>query len=184
MKSLSTHLGTRFGSLSVSSSQSGFSMLEVMVTLVVLSTGLLGVADLQVSALRGNQGANLGTLAAQQAQDMAERMNANPAGVAANQYDSLDTSIPVAGTNCQTVNCTPAQLAVFDHNRWNASNQVLLPSGAGQVSEVSNGIFLIGVLWRDKQLAGASGWQAGTVAATACGAPQADTRCFFLRHQV
>jgi type IV pilus assembly protein PilV len=183
MKQQSEQLGTRFGSPLIACAQSGFSMIEVLVTLVVLSTGLLGVADLQVAALRGNQGAYLASLAAQQAQDMAERMKTNPAGVAANQYDNLDASIPGVPVNCQSANCTPAQLAVFDHNRWNASNQALLPSGAGVVSEISNSIFLIGVRWHDKQLAGANGWQAGTEAETACGAPQADTRCFTLRYQ-
>jgi len=158
-------------------------MLEVLVTLVVLSTGLLGVAKLQVEALRGNQGAYLASVAAQQALDMAERMKANPVGVAANQYDGLDAGIPGMQVNCLSADCTPTQLALFDHNRWNAANQALLPAGAGQINEIGGGIFLIGVRWRDKQLAGAKGWQAGTEAATACGAPQADTRCFFLRHQ-
>lgn len=179
----STQLGTRFASAPPASRQAGFSMLEVLVSMVVLSTGLLGVANLQVAALRGNQGAYLASVAAQQAQDMAERINANPAGVAANQYDAVDTSVPTVTINCQSSDCTPAQLALFDRNRWNATNQSLLPSGAGQVQEISNGVFLIGVRWHDRQLAGASGWQAGTDAATACGVPQADTRCFFLRHQ-
>lgn len=181
MKHLSVHSGTRL--VSSPSRQTGFSMLEVMVTLVVLSTGLLGVANLQVEALRGNQGAYLSSVAAQQAQDMAERMNANRAGVAANLYDNLDTSIPTLPVNCQSADCTPTNLTLFDHNRWNAANQALLPSGAGQVTEISNGIFLIGVRWHDRQLANGNGWQAGTEAATACGAPQAGTRCFFLRHQ-
>ncbi|MDD5389223.1 MAG: type IV pilus modification protein PilV [Gallionellaceae bacterium] len=181
MKHLSRHSGTRH--VPTSSRQAGFSMLEVMVTLVVLSTGLLGVANLQVEALRGNQGAYLASVAAQQAQDMAERMNANRAGVDANLYDHLDASIPAMPVNCQSADCTPTNLSVFDHNRWNATNQALLPSGAGQVTEISNGVFLIGVRWYDRKLANANGWQAGTEAATACGAPQAGTRCFFLRHQ-
>lgn len=181
MKHLSIHAGTR--PVPSPSAHAGFSMLEVMVTLVVLSTGLLGVANLQVEALRGNQGAYLASVAAQQAQDMAERMNANRAGVDANLYDNLDASIPTLAVNCQSADCTPANLARFDQNRWNAANQALLPGGAGQVTEISNGVFLIGVRWQDRKLANANGWQAGTEAATACGAPQAGTRCFFLRHQ-
>lgn len=183
MKKLSSQSGTRFGAAPMVASQSGFSILEIMVTVVVLSTGLLGVANLQVDALRGNQGAYMASVAAQQAQDMAERMNTNPKGVGANQYDNLDTSIPKVAVNCLSADCTPTQLVRFDHNRWNAANQALLPSGAGQVVEISDGIFLIGVRWHDRQLAGAAGWQAGTDAATVCGAPQADTRCFFLRNQ-
>lgn len=183
MKILTTQPSARIAAMAMPQTQSGFSILEIMVTMVVLSTGLLGVANLQVDALRGNQGAHMASVAAQQAQDMAERMNSNPAGVVENRYDSLDASVPKLTVNCQTSACTPAQLVLFDHNRWNTSNQVLLPAGAGKVSEVSDGVFLIGVRWRDRQLNGANGWQTGSEAATACGTPQADTRCFFLRHQ-
>ncbi len=165
------------------SRQTGFSILEVLISMVVLSTGLLAVANLQVTALRGNQSAYLASLAAQQAQDMAERMNANPVGVSANQYDAVDTTIPAVPVDCQSATCTPAQLAVYDHSRWNTANQTLLPGGAGVVHhDAASGIFLIGVRWSDKQLAGANGWQAGSAAATVCGAPQANTRCFLLRH--
>jgi type IV pilus assembly protein PilV len=169
----------------VASRQLGFSMLEVLVSMVVLSTGLLGVANLQVTAMRGNQGAYLSSVAAQQAQDMAERLNANPAGVAANQYDAVDTSIPTVAVDCQSASCSPAQLALYDRNRWNTANQASLPGGAGQVhvSATDNSLYLIGVRWHDKSLAGANGWQAGTDFATACGTPQADTRCFVLRHE-
>lgn len=183
MKAFSNQTGTRITSNGLECSQSGFSILEIMVTLVVLSTGLLGVANLQVDALRGNQGAYLASVAAQQAEDMAERMQSNPVAVAADAYDALDAGIPSIKVDCQSVACTPSQLVQYDHNRWNAANQALLPGGAGQVAEISNGVFLIGVRWRDPQLAGASGWQADTEAATACGQPQADTRCFFLRYQ-
>lgn len=182
MKNLSSRSGTRFGATAIAASQAGFSLLEIMVTLVVLSTGLLGVANLQVDALRGNQGAYMASVAAQQAQDMAERMRSNPVAVAANGYDALDASVPKVKVDCLSVACTPTQLVQFDHNRWNAANQALLPGGAGQVVKV-NGVFLIGVRWHDRKLAGAPGWQAGTDAATVCGAPQADTRCFFLRNQ-
>ncbi len=183
MKITSLHPESRIAPAEFASSQSGFSILEIMVTLVVLSTGLLGVANLQVDALRGNQGAYLASVAAQQAQDMVERMQSNPVAVAANGYDALNTSIPSIKVDCQKITCTPEQLVQFDHNRWNAANQALLPSGSGQVVEISDGIFLIGVRWHDRQLGGASGWQVGTDAASACGQPQADTRCFFLRYQ-
>lgn len=183
MKKLSSRSGTWSGAAPVAASQSGFSILEIMVTLVVLSTGLLGVAGLQVDALRGNQGAYMASVAAQQAKDMAERMRSNPVAVAADGYDALDASVPSVEVDCLSEDCTPTQLVQFDHNRWNAANQVLLPGGAGQVVEISEGFFLIGVRWRDRQLAGASGWQANTDAATVCGMPQADTQCFFLRYQ-
>lgn len=164
-------------------SESGFSITEILVTMVVLSTGLLGAANLQVEALRGNHSAYLATVAAQQAQDMVERMNANPVGVAENRYDAMAAEIPEAEVDCQSDDCAPADLALYDHNRWNSANQAQLPNGAGQVSEVADGLFLIGVRWHDKMLAGANGWQVDTDAAAACGDPEANTRCFVLRYQ-
>lgn len=164
-------------------SQSGFSLVEVLVTMVILSTGLLGAANLQVEALRGNQSAHYASVAAQQAQDMVERMNANSVGVAENRYDDLGDAIPEIVVNCGQENCTPSELAVYDHNRWNVANRTQLPSGTGMVSEVAPGNFLIGVRWHDKSLDGANGWQAGGDAETLCGEPSANTRCFVLRHQ-
>lgn len=55
----------------------GFSMIEVLVSIVVLSFGLLGVAGLQAAALKSNQDARLQSVAISLAREMAEMMRAN-----------------------------------------------------------------------------------------------------------
>ena len=55
----------------------GFSMIEVLVSIVVLSFGLLGVAGLQAAALKNNQDARLQSVAISLAREMAEMMRAN-----------------------------------------------------------------------------------------------------------
>lgn len=52
----------------------GFSLIEVLVTLVVLSLGLMGLAGLQISALKMNQAASARSLASQYAYAMLDKI--------------------------------------------------------------------------------------------------------------
>ena len=53
---------------------SGFTLLEVLITLIVLSVGLLGLAGLQTMSLRNNHDAYLRNQATIQANDLVERL--------------------------------------------------------------------------------------------------------------
>jgi len=66
--------------------ETGFTLLEVLIALLVLSIGLLGLAALQTTGLRSNQMASMRTQATQVAYDITDRMRANPAGVTAGEY--------------------------------------------------------------------------------------------------
>lgn len=124
--------------------QNGFSMIEVLVTMVILAIGLLGVAGLQIASVRNTQVAAQRSIATQQAYDIAERMRANMGAFAANgvpvpgsgtvggAYDNLGPNIPVAPA-CAP-NCTPAQQAVIDHAAWNTANARVLTGGSGTVT--------------------------------------------------
>lgn len=113
----------------------GVSMIEVLVTVVILAVGLLGVAGLQITGLSSGQNAYLRTIATQQAYDMADRMRANLAGVNAGNYSAI------AGTttnpNCISTGCTTAQMAQYDAWEWNNNNALYLPLGAGAVCKDS-----------------------------------------------
>ncbi len=59
--------------------ESGFTLIEVLVALVILSIGLLGLAGLQVSGLRGSSSAYMKSAAMIYANDMVDRIRANRA---------------------------------------------------------------------------------------------------------
>ena len=65
----------------------GFTLIEALVALVVLSIGLLGVAALQLASLQANYGASQRTQATFLAQDIVDRMRANRDAAVAGDYD-------------------------------------------------------------------------------------------------
>lgn len=129
----------------------GFSMLEILVSLVVLSIGLLGLAALQTTAMRFNHDGHLLSIAVSQANMMADRMRANKAGVTAGDYNTL-SGIPTPPA-CTT--CSPAQRAQKDLYDWNTRNAAALPSGQGTVT-AAGGLFSITVRW-DNERTGVTG---------------------------
>jgi len=117
----------------------GFTLLEVLVALVVVSFGLLGIAGMHVAALRNTGSSNVRTIAAQQADDIADRMRSNWAAEADGSYNSSAPPVADPGFQCTGVaaNCTPDNLAQFDLYQWNRRNALLLPNGYGVVCRTS-----------------------------------------------
>lgn len=111
--------------------QSGFTLIEVLVAVLVLAVGLIGVAALQSVSLRNNQSTFMRSQATVLAYDLADRMRANVAGANAGSYDPAAAAL---SGNCQTVSgCTPTALARHDLGQWNAAIATLLPAGQGYV---------------------------------------------------
>lgn len=73
-------------SLSKKRTLAGFTLIEILVTMVVMSIGFLGLAGLQATALRSNSGASFRTQAVVYTNDMAERIRANPTAVTNNNF--------------------------------------------------------------------------------------------------
>ena len=105
--------------------QHGFTLLEVLIALLILSIGLLGLAALQTTSLRSNQMANMRTLATYLAYEMTDRMRANHDGVDLGQY-----TIP-AGTAPAT---SPTTRAGEDILEWRNSIETRLPGGTGSIA--------------------------------------------------
>lgn len=144
--------------MSLKTNQPGFTLLEVLVAIVVLSLGLLGLAGLQAATLRNNQIAYYRAIAVQQTYDMADRIRANQAGVAAGAYNALGASTP-ADPDCVASTCTAANMAVADHSQWNNNNARMLPAGTGTVASVAGGSFDITVSWNENTEAGSTAQQ-------------------------
>ena len=135
--------------------QTGISLIEVLVALLVLSVGLLGLAGLQANGSKFNNSAYLRTQAYIQAYDMADRMRNNLDGVKAGNYNAVPALADVvdAGTltkDCVAETCTPAQMATYDMEVWQKSNNLLLPTTTGgSITNNNNGTFTITVSWNE-----------------------------------
>ena len=113
------------------SKTAGFTLIEVLIALVVLSIGLLGVAGLQAKSQQFSRNAYLNTQATVIAHDMLERMRANPAGLKAGFYNKPDTT---KHTGCYTVTgCSPQQMAENDRFEWSADVANKLPNGKAEI---------------------------------------------------
>lgn len=111
--------------------QAGFTLIEVLVSALILSIGLVGVAALQAFSLKTNQSAFMRSQATALAYDLADRMRSNLDGANGNFYDP---ALAVLDPNCTTTaGCTPAVMALHDLAEWNAAINTYLPMGQGFV---------------------------------------------------
>lgn len=143
----------------------GFSMLEVLITVLVLSLGLLGMAGLITTGMKSNTTAHFRSIAIHQTHDIADRMRANLAGVRSGFYNDLTIDIP-SSNDCMATACDAAQMAAYDHAQWNTANTNLLPNGRGTVTgDLING-YVITIMWTEKDRGG--GCQGGASLETQC----------------
>ncbi len=97
----------------------GFSLIESLVSLLVLSVGLLGVAALQLSSLKANHDAATHSQATFLAYDIIDRMRANRGAALAGAYDIALGEAPAAGT-----------VAGNDLTQWKQEISATLPAGS------------------------------------------------------
>ena len=110
-------------------SQAGFSMVEVLVAVMVLSVGVLGAVGMQAASMQSNKDARYQAAAGSLARELAEKMRGNhtvaiETTVAANPY-LLDVTLSSATTlsaptpNCVTAACpTALNIANWDIYEW------------------------------------------------------------------
>ena len=100
-----------------------------MISLTVLSVGMIGISALHVLGLGASRSALYRTQAINLVADMAERIRTNRVALAA--YAG-----PAGNHGCDPLGgrkCTPAEMAAHDRYLWNQQIQQLLPNGRGQV---------------------------------------------------
>lgn len=111
--------------------QRGFTMIELLIAVLVLSIGLLGLAALQAQALRNNQSSYHRTQATILAYDMIDRARANREGLDNGNYH-LPANTQVNGCT-STPGCSAAQMSTNDMFEWNQLLGQHLPGGEGVV---------------------------------------------------
>lgn len=114
-----------------SCSRNGFTLLEILITLLIISMGMLGFAALQIKGLQSNHGAMLSSQAAFLAYDMSERIRAN--SEVQNKYSIAAATIPPSAY-CVSNQCNKNTMAAADIFEWRQLCKELLPEGKGAIS--------------------------------------------------
>ncbi len=131
----------------------GFTIIEVLISLLILSVGLLGLASLQVVGLQNTQGGAQRAQAAFLAYDITDRMRTNPAAVTAGSYNlaapvttgmggmGAPNPAPIVMVDCfgAAANCSVAQMAAHDLGQWQTQLGAYLNAGTGAITTVDNG---------------------------------------------
>jgi len=102
----------------------GFSLVEVLIALIILSVGMLGIAGLYVHSMQAGRTSLFRHHAVTLAGDVADRIRANPrAAIAYSQAG--------ANNNCVDggIDCTPVQMAANDIDLWDQQAADTLPNG-------------------------------------------------------
>lgn len=139
--------------------EQGLTLIEILVTMVILSVGLLGLAGMQVNGLRSNQSAYLKTQASLLAADMADRMRLNSERAIAGDYngfssESNTSSIPSCTSSA--LGCSAVNQSALDKAEWvqqiNGSGEVaLLPDAVGTITRGAGNLFTITVQWSETE---------------------------------
>jgi type IV pilus assembly protein PilV len=132
--------------------QAGFTLLEIMVAVFVLSIGLLGLVHLQVVTLKSTQSADFKTQASILATDMLNRMRANKDSTYGGNYNiALADNSPNVTT-----------IADQDIVEWRNNLQSQLPGGTGAIAcpafvALTTYVCTVTITWTDIQTGTANG---------------------------
>jgi len=102
----------------------GFTLVETLIALALLSIGLLGAGGMLLGSLQSHAEARREMAAAQLVRDMADRIRANPRAGAA--YDSREAA-PLAAPCDLATPCAAPELAAADLAHFIGTAQALLP---------------------------------------------------------
>jgi type IV pilus assembly protein PilV len=139
------------GTAYASTSARGFSLLEVMVSVIVICVGLLGIAKMQALSLSNSTTSRQRSLAAIEAAGLASSMHSNrqywvtaapanlvvtvtTAGIVSTDPALTAALAATSSTACLAAQCAAAALAAFDLIRWSNSLTGVLPNPTSTVS--------------------------------------------------
>jgi type IV pilus assembly protein PilV len=149
----------------------GFTLLEVLIALLVLSIGLLGIGKLMMLSARANDSAYMRSQATALAYTMLDAMRSNRQAAIVQGYDTAMGAFPGPIACTVAAPCNSGQQAQSDLNLWGTSLATALPQGQGSVATVvaPNGFgandvtATVTVQWSDKVAEQSFGAPAGNV---------------------
>ncbi|GLQ49685.1 type IV pilus modification protein PilV [Dyella flava] len=153
--------------IKIKRSVQGFTFLEVLVAVVVVSLGMLGIAATLFASVRGATSGYTRQVAVQYAYDIIDRMRANQ--VEAAQAGGAYTATAVAPSStspqsCNDATCTAAQMATYDVWDWQTQLAQNLPQGLGSITITTDtsGISTVTVTITWQDTAGTSAFAQGS----------------------
>ena len=159
----------------------GASLIEVLVSIVIASIGLLALAGVNAASMRYTKMSQYRATATQLANDIGERIRANKGGpavaaivgppavaaVAATGFFNGDydfatsfadqatiATLPTEQCDAAASNCTPAEIAALDLAQWRILVREQLPDGSVYMARQAGAIAMdLWVVWRDPAVA-------------------------------
>lgn len=128
--------------------QAGFSMIEVLITILVFAIGMLGIASLQTAGMRLTRDAELTGQASILATSMADRMRGNISFTSSySDVDGTDRTCLDEGSDTPEPTCSVAEEEMI---KWNEEIASVLPAGSGAVTN-NLSTYTITITWTESQ---------------------------------
>ncbi|HNV60164.1 MAG TPA: type IV pilus modification protein PilV [Rhodoferax sp.] len=129
------------------SREAGASLLEILITILLISFGLLGLAGMQAYSVANNSSSVNRATAIAMASDFADLVRANAAGFAAGGYDrgsnfdknARTVTALTAGDICAFPTCTTATLSAYELRMTQVRLKAALPAGDFALVRVVSG---------------------------------------------
>lgn len=102
----------------------GFTLIEVLIALIIMSVGMLGIAGLYVHSMQAGRTSVLRHNAVTLAGDISDRIRANPRAGAAYALAGANNNCVAAG-----IDCTIGEMAAHDIFLWDQQAAATLPNG-------------------------------------------------------
>lgn len=129
--------------------QAGVSLIEILITVIVLAIGLLGLAAMQNTSVKFSYESYLRTQGSFLSYDLMDRIRANPDTV----YGLSVGDEPTASVECTdaSANCNAVQLAQADLAAWYELASDIFPDAEFElVDENNDGSYVLRISWEDR----------------------------------
>lgn len=132
--------------LNPNNTTAGFTLIEVLVSLLILAIGVLGIIALQFKGLKYNYDANVRSQITFLANDIADKIRLNKANAASYVANYS------AGTSHTACNHSTASNAANDLNCWyDFVDQALPPGSSANITGPASGLYTVSMGWTDRE---------------------------------
>jgi type IV pilus assembly protein PilV len=139
----------------------GVVLIEALVSILILSIGVLGMMGMQAASIRYEQNSWARAAVSSLVADVSDRIRANPGSADtayvynvayATERTAIDTnsSTFTVSPDCNTASCVPAEMATYDVAKWRQSLNTMIPGAVGMITGSRSGNYNITVAWFDR----------------------------------